>query len=155
MLGEACGSLVCRSGRPGAWECGGKLSMADLPAEGCRGRCGGGGGGFTSRAWASWRWCCWICCCRFVIVRATWRRTRELEKACKRPRSLLAGPACSQAKMPPRWLKGRLSERKVNHGTVCHLASCAQGRWALARAATRPEIPTCCSCCLMGPETLR
>lgn len=53
--------------------------MADLPAEGCRDRCGGGGGGFTSRAWASWRWCCWICCCRLVIVRATWRQRREFE----------------------------------------------------------------------------
>lgn len=71
MLGEDCCSLVCRSGRPGAWGCGGKLSRADLPAEGCRDRCGGGGGGFTSRAWASWRCCCWICCCRLVIVRAT------------------------------------------------------------------------------------
>ena len=71
MLGEEdCCSLVCSSGRPGAWGWGGKLSRADLPAEGCRDRCGGGGG-FTSRAWASWRWCCWICCCRLVIVRAT------------------------------------------------------------------------------------
>ncbi|KAL0595108.1 hypothetical protein AAY473_035298 [Plecturocebus cupreus] len=64
------------SGRPGVWGCEEKLSMADLPAEGCRDRCGGGGGGggcFTSRAWASWRWCCWICCCRLVIVRATWQ----------------------------------------------------------------------------------
>lgn len=92
--------------------------MADLPAEGCRDSCGGGGGGFTSRAWASWRWCCWICCCRLVIVRATWQQTRarqqrEMPPARRLSRSTaatpgtpLAGPTPSPAQGTPRLLRG-------------------------------------------------
>lgn len=130
-MGGDCCSLVCRSGG-----CGGKLSAAGLPAAGCRDRCGGGG--FTSRAWASWRWCCWICCCRLVIVRATWGDKRDGFLGCGPERQLLAtfGTRLARVLGEPSSRRPKDTRQSTQREPVT---------WRL----------TCCSCCLVGPETLR
>lgn len=140
MLGDDCGSLVCRSERPGAWGWPGNESRVDLAPPGCRPEWEGGGCCcccFIRRAWASWRCCCWM----LLIVRATWDdSTVEIiafgycssvtPGICNKPNSAFNSALFMKIYYKLMWMKKRKHKNQI--GTL-----------------------TCCSCCRMGPETFR